>query len=95
MPRDVIFMVVLMLIFMVVHVGPNKKGCHSYDKFCVFPNRVALNSSQVNYLKKVAKARPTIPLYVCTIQEANLDDTKGKMVKLSVIHVMMCFFTYE
>ena len=67
-----------------LHVGLNKKGNAKFDEYCVFANRVALNHSQVKCLGKVAKLRQKIPAYVCTIQGANIDDERAKMVCTSV-----------
>ncbi|KAI4979338.1 hypothetical protein ZWY2020_016091 [Hordeum vulgare] len=60
--------------------GPKKTGNAAFDKHCVYANKVALKPSQVEKLKRrVRDPTPTIPYYVCTIQEAHVIPKKAKM----------------
>ena len=62
--------------------GPKKTGNAAFDKHCVYANKVALKPSQDEKLKRRVRDRtPTIPYYVCTIQEAHVIPKKTKMVK--------------
>lgn len=70
-----------------LHVGPKIKGGDTFDPHCVFPNNVALKRTQVQFLKKVvAKKKPRIPMYVCTMQLANTEKPSAKMVNTSTLN---------
>ena len=63
-----------------MHVGPKSKASVSFDKWCVYGNKIALKHTQVLFMRELAKKKPTLPVYVCTMQLANTKEPKAKMV---------------
>ena len=58
-----------------------------FDAHCMYPNKVALKHTKVQYLKKfVARKIPRSKIYVCTMKEANTKKPKAKMVNTSPLN---------
>lgn len=54
----------------------------TFDKHCVFGNRVRLTKDQIFFLSnQVATKKPDIPYYVCAMTKANVAPGKHKMVR--------------
>jgi hypothetical protein len=74
-----------------LHAGPKITGNASFDKCCVYGNKVALKRSQVQFLQQLARMRPSLKVSVCTMTAAHTEKPKAKMVnKLSPMSVFDC-----
>nr|XP_051229681.1 uncharacterized protein LOC127347546 [Lolium perenne] len=63
----------------VMRRGPKITGNASFDKCCVYGNKVALKRSHVQFLQLLARMRPSLKVFVCTMTAAHTEKPKAKM----------------
>ncbi|KAK1692237.1 hypothetical protein QYE76_008934, partial [Lolium multiflorum] len=60
--------------------GPRIEAGEEWDDFCMYPNLVEMNPTQVDTLRYlVDEKRPAIPFYVCTIKSASTVEGCSRM----------------